>query len=277
MNTTGLNGKVALVTGAGKDRGIGRAIAARLARDGADVVVADLCKKPGDEKDEIWSGLQRRAGEIEALGRRALAVHADITDEKSVDGMIAAIKEKFGRLDIVCNNAGAAFAMNLSYMLSPADWRKMIDINLTGTFIVSRAAAQWMTRMKNGGCIINTSSWRGFAPPAFMAAYCAAKAGVISLTEVMALELAPFNIRVNAICPGKVETDMERWGWELKAGAAGKTVEQIMEDEKKKIPLGRFASPDDVAGLVAFLASDEGSYITGEAIPYTGGMTLVRV
>lgn len=271
-----LDGKTALVTGAARDRGIGRAIACRLARDSADVVVADLCKSQSAD-DENWAGLQRRVAEIEVLGRRALAVNVDITDEKQVDAMMTAVRETFGRLDIVCNNAGAAFAVNLSFMLSPTDWRKMIDINLTGTFLVSRAAAQWMVKQKQGGSIINTASWRAFAPAVFMAAYCAAKAGVISLTEVMALELAPHNIRVNAVCPGKVETDMERWGWGLKADASGKPIEEIIKEETKKIPLGRIATPEDVAGLVAFLASPEGSYLTGQAIPFTGGMTLVRV
>ncbi|HOX28781.1 MAG TPA: SDR family NAD(P)-dependent oxidoreductase, partial [bacterium] len=206
-----------------------------------------------------------------------LAAHVDISDEKSVDALIAEIKAGFGRLDIVCNNAGIATGINLSYMLSPAEWRKVMEVNLNGTFIMSRAAAQWMTKAKQGGCIINTSSWRGFAPAPFMAAYCASKAGVISLTEVMALELASHNIRVNAICPGKVDTDMERWGWELKAGAKGVPVEAIIEEEQKKIPLGRIATPDMVAGLVSFIASDEGAYITGQAISFTGGMTLVRL
>jgi len=270
-----LNGKTALVTGAAKDRGIGRAIALRLAKDGADVVVADFCKEQTD-KDPIWSGLKRRVVEIESAGRKALAVNADIADEKSVDALIAEIKEKMGRIDVVCNNAGLASGINLSYMLSPADWRRMIEVNLTGTFLVSRAAAQWMVKQKQGGSIINMASWRGYAPAPFMAAYCAAKAGVISLTEVMALELATHNIRVNSVCPGKVDTDMERWAWELKAGAKGVDIETIIEEEKKKIPLGRIATPDMVAGIVAFIASDEGSYLTGQAISFTGGMALMR-
>lgn len=273
---SGLEGKKALVTGASRDRGIGRAIALRLAKDGADVAVADMCKAPGDAADETWAGLERRAAEIKELGRNAIAVNVDITDEKMAGNMIAEAGEKLGGLDIVCNNAGAAFAMNLSYMLTPDEWRKMIDINLTGTFIVSRAAALLMIKQKRGGCIINTSSWRGFAPAPFMAAYCAAKAGVISLTEVMAVELAAHNIRVNAICPGKVDTDMERWGWEMKANAFGKTVDQIIAEELKKIPLGRIAMPDEVAGLVAFLASDDASYMTGQSVTFTGGMSLVR-
>ncbi|MFA6448660.1 MAG: SDR family NAD(P)-dependent oxidoreductase [bacterium] len=271
-----LNGKVALVTGSAKERGIGRAIALRLAKNGADIVVADMCKDKG-EKDAIWNGLQERVKEIEAAGKRAIAVNVDITDEKSVAALMESIKAEFGRLDIVCNNAGIAAGINLSYMLSPAEWRKVMEVNLTGTFIVSRAAAQWMTKSKQSGSIINISSWRGFAPAPFMAAYCASKAAVISLTEVMALELATHNIRVNAVCPGKVDTDMERWGWDLKAGAKGCSVEQIIEEEQKKIPLGKLATPDMVAGLVAFIASDDGAYLTGQAISYTGGMTLVRL
>ena len=134
-----------------------------------------------------------------------------------------------------------------------------------------------MTKAKQGGSIINIASWRGFAPAPFMSAYCVSKAGVISLTECMALELASHNIRVNAVCPGKVDTDMERWGWEMKAGAKGVPIEKIMEEEQKKVPLGKIATPEMVAGLVAFIASDDGSYLTGQAISFTGGMTLVRV
>ena len=271
-----LDGKVALVTGSAKARGIGRAIAERLARDGADVVLADMCKDKG-EKDTIWNGLQEGVAAVQALGRKSLACHVNITDVAVVDAMIAEIKESFGRLDIVCNNAGAAFGMNLSYMMSPDDWRRMIDINLTGTFLVSRAAAQWMTRLNNGGSIINTASWRGWHPYPFLSAYCAAKAGVISLTQCMALELAAQKIRVNAICPGKVDTDMERGAWELKAMAGRKTVEDVMKDEIGKIPLGKIATPDEVAGVVAFLASEESFHITGQAIQLTGGMDIVRV
>ncbi len=271
-----LTGKVALVTGAAKERGIGRAIALKLASLGADIVIADLCKDKS-ESDEMWGDLNSRAKEIEALGRSALPVHVDITDEKAVAEVIAAIKEKFGRLDIVVNNAGAAFGMNLSFMMNPADWRKMIDINLTGTFLVARAAAQWMVSLRNGGAIINISSWRGRYPFPFLGAYCAAKSGVIALTEVMALELASHKIRVNAVCPGKVDTDMERMAWKMKSDAFGKPVEKIIEEEIKKIPLGKIASPDTIAGVVAFLASDDGSYMTGQHIYVTGGMTLMNV
>jgi len=273
---TGFEGKVALVTGCGKELGIGRAAALRLAREGADVAVAGRCAE-GDESSVIWRGLASTADEIRTLGRRAAAVAVDITDEARVDAMITRTVGELGRLDIVFNNAGAAGAMNLSYQLTPAQWRETIEVNLNGTFIVSRAAAKVMIKQKSGGCMINNSSWRGLAPAAFMAAYCVSKAAVVSLTEVMALELAPHRIRVNAICPGKIETDMERWGWDMKAKAFGKTIEKVKAEETAKVPLGRISMPDELAGLIAFLASDEGAYITGQAIPFTGGMPLVRV
>ena len=276
MSSYDLSGKAALVTGCGSTRGIGHALASRLAKDGADVAVADLCKEKSDS-DKNWKGLAELVEKIEGMGRRAVALNADITDTGQVEQMIKDIDEAFGRLDIVCNNAGAAFGINLSYMISPDEWRKMLEINLTGTFLVSSAAARYMTKKNNGGSIINTASWRGRSPAPFMAAYCVAKAGVISLTECMALELAASKIRVNAICPGKVRTEMEEMGWQLKADAFGKSFEDIVKEEEGNVPLGRIAAPDDVANLVAFLASDDSDYITGQAHNFTGGMSLVNV
>ena len=271
-----LDGKTALVTGAGKDGGIGRAIAERLARDGADIVLADLCAGK-DDKDQIWQGLQRGVRAVSDLGRQAMAAHVDITSVEAIDELMTSIKDRFGSLHIVCNNAGAVFGLNLSYMIAPEEWRKMIDINLTGTFLVSRAAAQWMTRQNQGGSIINTASWRGWHPHAFMAAYCVAKAGVISLTQCMALELASQQIRVNAVCPGKVDTDMERAAWELKANAFQKSIDEIIKDETDKIPMGVIAKPSDIAGVVSFLASDDSFHMTGQAVQVTAGMDIYRV
>lgn len=271
-----LCGKKAIVTGCASPSGIGHALALRLAKDGADVALTDFCKTT-DESDKNWNNLNALAETIRCMGRVSTVVPADITDEKQVAEMVAAAGDAMGGLNVLCNNAGAVFGMNLSYMISPADWRKMIDINLNGTFIVSAAAVKLMTKSGKGGSIINTASWRGRYPVQFLGAYCAAKAGVLSLTEVMALELAPQKIRVNAICPGKVDTEMERMGWQLKADAYGKSVDAIKKEEEAKIPLGRIAAPDDIANLVAFLASDDSSYMTGQALYITGGMTLVNV
>jgi NAD(P)-dependent dehydrogenase (short-subunit alcohol dehydrogenase family) len=270
-----LSGKSALVTGCGKEAGIGRAIALRLASEGANVAIADICADKG-EKDKNWHGLCSLATEIEGLDRTAISIACDITDKKQADAAIDAAAAKFGALDILVNNAGAAGAINLACFVSPDEWRKMMEINLTGTFLVSAAAGRYMMKRGKGGCIINIASWRGRNPAPFMAAYCASKAGVISLTEVMALELASHKIRVNAVCPGKVETDMERWGWQLKADASGKTTDDIRKEEEQKIPLGRIAQPADVANIVAFLASDQSNYMTGQIINFTGGMTLIN-
>lgn len=271
-----LSGKKAIVTGCASPSGIGYALAIRLATDGADVAVSDFCKT-NDDSDKNWKNLNALSEEIRALGRVSCVVPADITDEKQVAEMVAAANEAMGGLNVLCNNAGAVFGMNLTFMISPADWRKMIDINLTGTFIVSAAVAKLMMKSGKGGSIINTASWRGRYPAQFLGAYCAAKAGVLSLTEVMALELSHQKIRVNAICPGKVDTEMERMGWGIKADAFGKTVEEIKKEEEAKIPLGHIASPKDISNLVAFLASDDSSYMTGQALYITGGMTLLNV
>lgn len=270
-----LKGKVAIVTGAGGAAGIGRALALRLAREGAAVAVSDLCLKR-DESDANFKGIAALAAEIEAMGAGAAAIPADISSEADAQALVDGTVERLGGLDIVCNNAGAVFAINLSYMIGAAEWRKMIDVNLTGTFLVSRAAAKYMVKSKRGGSIINTASWRGAYPARFMSAYCVAKAGIIALTENMALELAPNGVRVNCISPGKVDTDMERKGWKLKADAFGKELDEIRKEEEGKIPLGRIASTGDIAGLVAFLASDESSYMTGQNFYITGGLTLVN-
>ncbi len=270
-----LSGKTAIVTGCASSKGIGHALALRLAREGADVGVTDLCSA-GDENDKNRQGLLELKSEIEKLGRKAVAVCADITDAEQVGTMVDTVVSELGGVHILCNNAGAAFGMNLSYMISPSDWRKMLEVNLTGTFIVSAAVAKVMTKQNRGGSIINTASWRGRYPAPFMAAYCAAKAGVMALTEVMALELSANNIRVNAICPGKVDTEMERMGWQLKADAFGKDIDDIRKEEESHVPLKRIALPEDIANLVAFLASEQSSYCTGQILYITGGMTLVN-
>lgn len=190
--------------------------------------------------------------------------------------MAKEVTEKFGGIDILVNNAGAVFGVNLFYMMNPNDWRRMLDINLTGTFLVSQAVAKSMVKLKRKGSIINIASWRGRYPAAFLSAYCTAKAGVIALTEVMALELSANGVRVNSVCPGKVETDMERMGWRLKSDVSGKTLDDVRKEECGKIPLGRIAQPEDVAKIVAFLASDQSNYMTGQTINFTGGMTLVN-
>jgi NAD(P)-dependent dehydrogenase (short-subunit alcohol dehydrogenase family) len=272
-----LKGKVAIVTGAGRDLGIGRAIALRLARDGADVVVADLCREfeefPGYGLG-TWEGLEKRAEEVRALGVRALPVRVDVTDAGLVNEMVARTRKEFGRLDILVNNAGGVPGPGPVVWVEEAAWNKTIAINLTGTFLCSKAAVLAMQEQGQGGKIVNVSSAAGKRASPFLSAYSAAKGGVILFTQALALEVAANNIQVNAVCPGQVDTELQRWGWNLEAWAQGISYEEVVRHEIERIPLGRLETPDDVANLVAFLASSESDYMTGQAINVTGGQVM---
>ncbi len=268
-----LSGKVALITGAGRKKGIGYACALRLAEEGANVVVADL----GAASDgEIYKGgahvdLEAVAADISATGVQALAVKVDVTDHVSVQQMVDRMKEVFGRLDILVNNAGTTMEPAPLVHTDLEAWRKTIDINLTGTMLCCRAAAPLMMDNEEGGKIINMSSRAAHRGAIWIHAYCASKAGIIGLTRSMALELAPFKICVNALCPGDIDTELKRWGWGKEALIMGKTVEQIAEETAKATPLGRIGTPEDVAAAVAFFASTDADYLTGEILNITGG------
>ena len=273
--TTTLKGKVALVTGAGKKTGIGYAIARKLASLGADVVIADLGKE--DPSSPVKTGA---LGEMETIasdlskefGVAALAVPCDVTDSASIGAMADAVRERFGRVDILCNNAGASFGVPNSVMnYDESAWMRTIDVNLHGVFRVSRAIVPMMGK---GGTIVNTSSRAAKVPPLFNGAYAVAKAGVNMLTKVMAKELAGAGIRVNAICPGQVMTDLEKWRFELEAKFYRTTPEERERVMCATIPLGRIGTTDEIANLVAFLASEESSYMTGQAVNISGGQLM---
>lgn len=272
-----LKGKVAIVTGAGRKLGIGRGIALRLARDGADVAVADICREfeefPGYGLG-MWEGLKETADEISALGVRGLPVRVDVTDAAQVDEMVRQTVEALGRLDIIVNNAGGVVGPAPVIALEEAAWNKTMAINATGAFLCSRAAARQMLAQGQGGKIINISSIAGKHGSPFLAAYSAAKSAIIGLTRVMALEVGAANIQVNAVCPGEVDTDLQRWGWQLEAGMRGTSYEEVVKAAISRIPLGRLEVPQDVANLVAFLASRESDYMTGQAINVCGGMVM---
>ncbi len=272
-----LKGKVAIVTGAGRKLGIGRAIALRLAREGADVAVADICREFEEFPDYglgKWEGLKSTAEEISALGVRGLPVKVDVTDSQAVDEMVAQTLDAFGRIDILVNNAGGVVGPAPALWLEEAAWNKTLAINATGTFLCSQRVARTMIGRREGGKIINIASIAGKGRSPALAAYCAAKAAVLGLTRVLALELAASGIQVNAVCPGQVDTDLQRWGWELEAKFRGVPYEQVVNEEIEKIPLGKLEQPDDVADLVAFLASSESDYMTGQAINVDGGILM---
>jgi len=274
---TDLAGKTALVTGAGKRSGIGYAIARKLAGCKANVVVADLGMNTGPESD-VKTGTQDEMLDIadelkNEFNVETLAVNLDVTDSDSVSKMVDAIKEKFDNIHILCNNAGASFGVpSATHTYEEDAWMRTIDVNLHGVFRVTKEVVPMMTGV--GGSIINTASRAGKVPALFNGAYAAAKAGVIMMTKVMANELAGMNIRVNAICPGQIMTDLEKWRFGLEAQFFGTTPEEQEEAMCKTIPLGRIGTTEEVGNLVAFLASDASSYCTGQAINITGGQLM---
>ena len=272
-----LKGKTALVTGSGKKTGIGYAIARSLAASGADVIISDLgLDQSGD--DMIKTGT---LGEMESIAKEireefsvsAMAVGVDVTDNDIIGRMIEKIRENFEHIDVLCNNAGAVFGVpNAVHTYDESAWMKTIDVNLHSVFRISRAVLPLMMGRK--GSTINTASRAGKVPPLFNGAYAVAKAGVIMLTKVMARELAGAGIRINAICPGQIMTDLEKWSFELEAKFFNTTVAAREQEMCKTIPLGRIGTPDEVGNLVAFLASDASSYCTGQALNISGGQLM---
>jgi 3-oxoacyl-[acyl-carrier protein] reductase len=244
-----LEGKVALVTGA--SRGIGRAVALRLAEKGADLVVTATSLERA----------QKTADEIVAMGRKSLAVKVDVSETPDVEALYAKVNEVFGRLDILVNNAGIT-RDGLLMRMKDADWDAVLDTNLKGAFACTREAVKLMGKAK-GGSIVNISSVVGEMGNAGQANYCASKAGLIGFTKAVAREYAKRNITVNAVTPGFIETDM------TDALSAS-----VKEEMLKQIPAGRFGKPEDIANAVLFLVSGMGTYITGHVLSVNGGMHM---
>ena len=275
--TDDLKGKTAVVTGSGKTSGIGYAIARKLATCGANVVIADLVGTEArqnapaaanrDELVELADGLKK------SFNIESLSVELDVTRGDSIAQMTEKVKNQFGCIHILCNNAGTVFGVpNAIHTYDEGAWLKTIDVNLNGVFRVSKALVPLM--MEAGGCVINMASRAAKVPPLLNGAYAVAKAGVVMLTKVMAKELAGAGIRVNAICPGVIQTDFTDWRFKLEADILNATVTERQAEMLKTIPMGRLGTGDEVANLVAFLASDQSSYITGQAINITGGLLM---
>jgi 3-oxoacyl-[acyl-carrier protein] reductase/meso-butanediol dehydrogenase/(S,S)-butanediol dehydrogenase/diacetyl reductase len=264
-----LKGKTAIVTGAGRLRSIGRPVALELARQGVNVVLTGTGRSPDryppDEQAIGWRDIASVADEIEAVGARALALVSDARDPDAVTSLVEQTLKEFGGVDILVNNAGAARGDDRVPVvdLDIDTWRTVIDVNLTGTFLTSRAVARQMIARGLGGCILNISSIASRAAGASTAAYSASKAGINALSHAMAMELAPHRIRVNAVLPGVIETarmdDLgrgERW-----------------EATLRRIPLGVAGNGMEIAYLCTYLCSDMGAWITGQDLTVDGGMT----
>ena len=278
-----LTGKVAVVTGAGGRHGIGRAIATRLAREGADVVVTDIPESVtairAEDRADGWEGLSSVVSEIEAEGRQALGIFSDVSDSAQVDDMIKQVLDRFGKIDILVNNAGSRPGRDrvLVVDLEEDAFDEVMRVNVRGTYLCSRAVVRHMVARGGGGKIIIISSGAGKRGIARYAVYCASKFALVGFTQALAQEMAAHKVNVNAICPGLVDT--ERVDFIAAALAAeGESAEEhralMVQERSTRVPMGRIAQGGDIANMAAFLSSAESDYVTGLSISVSGGSEM---
>ncbi|MCZ6712173.1 MAG: SDR family NAD(P)-dependent oxidoreductase [Gammaproteobacteria bacterium] len=272
-----LAGKVALVTGAGRHRGLGRAIALRLAEDGADLIVTGLHREPHQqpegEQTMGWTGVSSLAAEIEATPRGALAMECDLTDKGAVEELVQAGLQRFGHIDIVVNNAGVPSGAGAAPVLDMDDdlWYTTVDVNLNSVYLVTKVAGRAMREREKGGSIINISSTAGRRGIPDYGAYCATKFAVVGFTQQCAMEFAKYDIRVNCIAPGSHVTDMMDGTIGRTATTSGITTEQVTAGIRSASPMQRQGMPTELAASVSFLAGADSSFVTGQTLNVNGG------
>lgn len=270
-----LSGRVACITGAGRQRGIGAAIGRRLASEGCSVVLADI----GEAKGELFAGdaigttaeLNAIVDGINSEGYKAAACVCDVRREADIEALCAFAVETFGGIDIWINNAGIGYLMEPITEMSTQWWDAVQEVNLRGAFLGTKHAAQVMIKQARGGRIINIASQAAKSGFPFAAAYTASKHGLIGLTRVAAIELGAHGITANAVCPNHITTGLGAWQNEYFSNATNRSIDEYMADMKARIPLGRPGLTDDIAKACAFLCSDEAEYVNGEAMNVSGG------
>jgi len=273
-----LSGKVAMVTGCSGERGIGRAVARRLAADGADLVLTSSGVRLAINRPTSgWGGLEAVAREVRDAGRRALTLPLDVRSAAQIAAAMDYTLKHFGRLDILVNNAAAPAGADRVPVtqLTEEAWDIVLDVNLKGLFLCSQAAAKAMLSQNIRGRIINIGSDNSKIGQPRLAAYCASKFGLVGFAQALAMELAPAGITVNTVCPGPVDTERVDHFGRRADGTYDETRRAARIAElSAATPLGRLATPKDVADLTAFLASDDADYITGQAINLVGGLIM---
>ena len=276
-----LEGKVALITGAGGRKGIGRATALKLAALGADIALTDVTRPQSDlppqERGDKWQGIESVAEEVRAHGRKCQTVACDLSVNAEVRDLIDTVIGEFGKIDIMINNARAIIGKDRLpvWELDEAEWQHFLDINLTAVYLTIKYTVPHMMERGQGGRIINTASDASKRGKATSSAYSATKFGLLGLTQCAALDLAPHQITVNSVCPGSVNTDRMSYQEQIAADRQGVPLEtyraQLVEQLGQVNPLGRIVESEDVANLIAFLSSDEAEMITGQAYNVNGG------
>ncbi|HSW58386.1 MAG TPA: SDR family oxidoreductase [Dehalococcoidales bacterium] len=274
-----LKGKVAFVTGTASKRGMGRAVAMRLAKEGADVVVTDKFPAPKSmfPGDEGWKGLEDEVAEIQAMGRQSMAITLDVSSSREVDDAVNKTLAKFGKIDILVHCAAIRGPVGTPLVEhTEKDWQDCMNINVIGTFLISKAVAKHMIARGQGGKILIFASMAGTHGVKGSSAYCASKYATIGLVKSMALEVAPYHINVNAINPGAIITNLRDAAFAKMARDQGVSWEEAQQKDYKmmgsNIPWGRLGTVQEIANLAYFMVSDQSEYMTAETIGLTGGL-----